>query len=184
MQSMTKKGDDLNCVRVYCSTQAGRNREQLRCTNTYTSWHTGKNTLVQLVQGQIGQICKVRLHITCYISCDGRDVQQLSYQMRLKPHILVHMNPIEFIPWTIIHPQTFSFNSIRWNTPKFWLGLTGRMMRGSWGPLSGSETRKGRVTIIVRQLISLEGIASSKSNARTNENKSAFILHISAMLVS
>ena len=56
-------------------------------------------------------------------------------------------------------------------------------MRGSWGPLSGSEVRNGRVTIIVLQLISLEGIASSKSNARTNENISAFILHISAMSV-
>src|SRR6266702_2018636 len=54
--------------------------------------------------------------------------------------------------------------------------LAGRMTSGSCGPLSGLEVRKGRVTIIDRPVISLGGTASSKSNARTKENKSAFIL--------
>ena len=45
------------------------------------------------------------------------------------------------------------------------------------------ETRKGRATINVRQVISLGGIASSKSNARVNEKTSAFIYHNFAVLV-
>ena len=71
----------------------------------------------------------VSTHVTCYISRDGRDVQRLSYRMILKPYIPIHLNPIEFVPQTIIHPQTFLFNSIRRNTPEFWLGLIHKRWR-------------------------------------------------------
>lgn len=51
-------------------------------------------------------------------------------------------------------------------------------MIGNCGPLSSSEAKKGRPTIIDFLVIWARGTASSKSNDRTNVNKIAFILII------
>jgi hypothetical protein len=88
---------------------------------------------------------------------------------------------LESSPYTLISVYPSHLNSNCRDLQNKQLGhqsdvVAGRIMSGSCGPLSGSEIKKGRVTVNDFRMIWSGGTASSKSNDRTKENMIAFIL--------
>jgi hypothetical protein len=88
---------------------------------------------------------------------------------------------LESSPYTLISVHSSHLDSYCRDVQNERLGhqsdvVAGRIMSGSCGPLSGSEVKNGRDTVNDFRMIWSGGTASSKSNDRTKENMTAFIL--------